>query len=95
MGGLHVIATPGHAPDHISFWQPERKLLIIGDVMMRMFGRLRLPFAVATVDVEEDKRSIKKLTDYDAQVVCFGHGVPITQNAAEAIRGFARSIGVI
>jgi hypothetical protein len=23
MGGLHVLATPGHAPGHLTFWQPE------------------------------------------------------------------------
>ena len=47
MGGLHVISTPGHAPDHISFWQPDRKVLIIGDVIMKFFGRMRLPLAVS------------------------------------------------
>lgn len=95
MGGLHVLSTPGHAPDHIAFWQPDRKLLIIGDVMMRMFGRLRLPFAAATVDMEEDKRSIKKLAEYDAEVICFGHGEPIMPNAAEVIRAFARKVGAV
>src|SRR6185436_17575894 len=25
LGGLQIIATPGHSPGHISFWQPERK----------------------------------------------------------------------
>lgn len=95
MGGLHVVATPGHAPDHISFWQPERKLLIVGDVMMRMFGRLRLPIAAFTVDMDEDKRSIKKLTGFDAEVVCFGHGEPITKNAAAAIRELASRVGAV
>jgi glyoxylase-like metal-dependent hydrolase (beta-lactamase superfamily II) len=95
MGGLHVISTPGHAPDHISFWQPERKLVIIGDVMMRLFGRILLPIAAFTVDMDEDKRSVAKLAGYDARVVCFGHGAPITQNAAEVIRAFARKVGVL
>jgi glyoxylase-like metal-dependent hydrolase (beta-lactamase superfamily II) len=95
MGGLHVISTPGHAPDHISFWQPDRKVLIIGDVIMKFFGRMRLPLAVVTVDMDEDKRSIKKLTEYDAQVVCFGHGEPFTKNGAEKIHAFARRVGVI
>ena len=95
MGGLHVISTPGHSPAHISFWQPERKVLIVGDVIMRLFGNLRLPFEAYSVDMEEDKRSIQKLAAYDAQVVCFGHGEPILQNGAEAIRTFARQIGVL
>lgn len=93
MGGLHVIATPGHSPAHIAFWQPERRVLIVGDVMMNLFGNVRLPFAAYTVDMEEDKRSVAKLTQYDAEVVCFGHGKPITQYGSEAIRAFARKIG--
>lgn len=95
MGGLHVLSTPGHSPDHISFWQPDQKVLIIGDVIMRLFGRMRLPFALVTVDMDEDKRSIKKLTGYEAQVVCFGHGEPISRNTAEIIRSFARKVGAI
>jgi glyoxylase-like metal-dependent hydrolase (beta-lactamase superfamily II) len=95
MGGLHVIATPGHSPAHISFWQPERKALIIGDVVMRAFGNIRLPYAAFSVDLDEDKRSIQKLAGYDAQVVCFGHGEPLMQNGAEAIRAFAQKLGVM
>lgn len=95
MGGLHVVATPGHAPGHLAFWQPEHKLLITGDVLMRMFGRLRLPFAAFTFDMDEDKRSIKKLAAFDAEIVCFGHGEPITKNTAEVIRGFAHRVGAV
>jgi glyoxylase-like metal-dependent hydrolase (beta-lactamase superfamily II) len=95
MGGLHVVATPGHAPDHIAFWQPERKVLIVGDVLMRLFGRVRLPIAAYTVDMEQNKRSLAKLTKYAPEVVCFGHGEPITENAGERIREFARKAEVI
>src|SRR4051812_22688262 len=42
MGGLHIVLTPGHAPGHIAFWQPERKFLFAGDVIFHLFG-LRLP----------------------------------------------------
>jgi glyoxylase-like metal-dependent hydrolase (beta-lactamase superfamily II) len=95
MGGLQVVSTPGHAPDHISFWQPERKVLILGDVLMHVFGKVRLPFAAYTVDMEQNKRSVAKLTKFDAQVVCFGHGKPITENGSAAIRDFARRVGAI
>jgi glyoxylase-like metal-dependent hydrolase (beta-lactamase superfamily II) len=89
-----VIATPGHSHAHIAFWQPEKRVLIIGDVMMHLSGKLRLPFAAYTMDMDEDKRSIAKLTQYDAEVVCFGHGTPLVEHGAEAIRAFARKIGV-
>lgn len=94
MGGLHVVATPGHSPGHLAFWQPERKVLIVGDAIMRLFGRVRVPLAMLTADMDAARRSIARLTDYDAQVVCFGHGEPITHNGGEAIRALARQIGV-
>src|SRR5579859_5204452 len=42
MDGLQVVATPGHAPGHISFWQPDKRLLICGDVIFHLRG-LTLP----------------------------------------------------
>ncbi|MBK8136856.1 MAG: hypothetical protein IPK52_13655 [Chloroflexi bacterium] len=30
LDGLTVVATPGHAPGHVSFWHPAKKLLITG-----------------------------------------------------------------
>jgi glyoxylase-like metal-dependent hydrolase (beta-lactamase superfamily II) len=88
MGGLHVVHTPGHAPGHLAFWQPERRLLFAGDVIFHLFG-LRLPPSPMTVDMDEDRRSIAKLVALDPQVVCFGHGDPLTENASQQLRKFA------
>lgn len=94
MGGLHILATPGHAPGQVAFWQPERKVLIIGDVMMHLFGRFQTPLPMATVDMAEAKRSIAKIAGYDAQIVCFGHGEPL-MNGMEPIRAYARKLGAL
>ena len=88
LDGLQVIFTPGHAPGHVCFWQPDRRLLFCGDVVMRL-PRLRLPFAAFTVDMAENKRSIKKIAELEAKVVCFGHGQPLTHDAASQLRAFA------
>ncbi len=88
LGGLQVIFTPGHAPGHICFWQPDRRLLFCGDVLMRL-PRLRLPFAAFTVDMEENKRSVKKIAELDVSVVCFGHGQPLVHDAASQLQAFA------
>jgi len=94
MGGLRVVFTPGHAPGHLAFWQPTRRILFCGDVIIHA-GGLRLPMALATVDMAEDKRSIKRLAELDASIVCFGHGGPLTRQAAQAIRDFARRVGAL
>lgn len=93
MGGLRVIATPGHSPGQIAFWQPERKILFTGDTMMHILGKLRLPIAMATVDMDEAKRSIGKVAKLDARVACFGHGEPLTDDTADKIRSFAKRLG--
>ena len=92
MGGLRVLAVPGHAPGHLAFWQPERGVLFCGDVMMRVAG-LRLPIAPFTADMAENRRSITRLAALDTRVLCLGHGVPLTQNAAATIRAFAAQEG--
>jgi glyoxylase-like metal-dependent hydrolase (beta-lactamase superfamily II) len=88
LNGLHAILTPGHTLGHVCFWQPDRRLVFCGDVMMRL-PRLRLPFAAFTVDMNENKRSIKKIAELNADVVCFGHGQPLMRDAASQLRAFA------
>jgi len=88
LGGLEVLATPGHTPGHISFWQPERRILFCGDVVMNM-PRLRLPFAPFSTDMAQNRQSIKKLAALQPAVICFGHGAPITGQAAVRLAAFA------
>jgi glyoxylase-like metal-dependent hydrolase (beta-lactamase superfamily II) len=88
LNGLQVILTPGHTRGHVSFWQPDRRLLFCGDVVMRL-PRLRLPFANFTVDMDENKRSIKKIAALKPEVVCFGHGQPLMPDTAAQLGAFA------
>jgi glyoxylase-like metal-dependent hydrolase (beta-lactamase superfamily II) len=92
LGGLQVIAAPGHSPGHLAFWQPERRLLFCGDVLMHVAG-LRLPVAAFTVDMAEDRRSAARLAALDPAVVCFGHGPPLTRDAAATLRAFVAHAG--
>jgi glyoxylase-like metal-dependent hydrolase (beta-lactamase superfamily II) len=93
MGGLKAIFTPGHAPGHLSFWQPEKKVLFCGDVIFRIPTNMRLPFAMLTVDMAENIRSIGRLTNLNPDIICFGHGKPLRQNTAIALRGFGQKVG--
>jgi glyoxylase-like metal-dependent hydrolase (beta-lactamase superfamily II) len=89
LGGLRVVATPGHAPGHLAFWQPQARLLFCGDVLMHFRG-LRLPIAVGTVDMAENRRSIRTLAALQPRMICFGHGVPLRRAAAETLHAFAK-----
>ena len=94
LGGLQVIYTPGHAPGHISFWHPERRLLITGDVIFYMLNRMTQPLAALTVDAEENKRSIKKVIALKPDSLLFGHGVPVVGQAAPLLDEFAKRLGL-
>jgi glyoxylase-like metal-dependent hydrolase (beta-lactamase superfamily II) len=87
-GGLQAVHTPGHSPGHVAFWQPEKRILFCGDVLFNM-PRLSLPWALLTVDQALNKKSVKRIADLDARIVCFGHGKPMTENTAQTIRAFA------
>ena len=93
LDGLTVVATPGHAPGHVSFWHPAKKLLITGDVVFHLFGRLTLPLAFFTVDMALDKQQIRKLANLGAEVGCFGHGNPIRTDASAEPKAFADRVG--
>jgi glyoxylase-like metal-dependent hydrolase (beta-lactamase superfamily II) len=91
LDGLQVIHTPGHTLGSVCFWQPEQRLLFCGDVMLHLRG-LGLPLPFVTVDMAENKRSVKKLAELDARGVCFGHGQPLVHDAAAQLRSFAAKL---
>jgi glyoxylase-like metal-dependent hydrolase (beta-lactamase superfamily II) len=91
LNGLQAIATPGHAPGHLAFWQAERRLLFCGDVIFNMFG-LGLPFAFFTVDMAENIRSAAKLAALRPELVCFGHGPPLTQQVTQRLDAFVQRV---
>jgi glyoxylase-like metal-dependent hydrolase (beta-lactamase superfamily II) len=93
LGGLQAVFTPGHAPGHLAFWQPQQRLLFCGDVLFNA-PKLGLPPAFLTVDMEENKRSFRKLMDLEPELVCFGHGRPL-QKATPRLREFGRTIGLL
>jgi glyoxylase-like metal-dependent hydrolase (beta-lactamase superfamily II) len=92
LGGITAVFTPGHAPGHLSFWQPDRRIIFTGDVIFN-WPSLRLPFAMLTVDVAENIRSVGKVAALEPSIACFGHAKPMVSNTAEAIYGLAQRSG--
>ncbi|MFN8378141.1 MAG: MBL fold metallo-hydrolase [Anaerolineae bacterium] len=92
-GGLQALHTPGHSPGHTSFWQPQRRILFTGDVLMHLPWGLTLPISAFTTDMDENRRSITHLGQLGAAIVCFGHGSPLTEDAAGKMRSAAAKLG--
>ena len=91
LGGIKVLHTPGHTLGSISLFLPEKRLVIAGDLIAHRFG-LRLPSKAFTVDIEQEIRSIEKVSGLDFDVICFGHGSPLVDKARPAVLNFTKII---
>ena len=80
LGGLEVIHTPGHTPGSISLFSPQNKLLIAGDALRKRRKTLHLPPKMASADLARAVGSIKKMSRLDFDILCFGHGLPLTDD---------------
>jgi hydroxyacylglutathione hydrolase len=97
VAGFTVIEFPGHTPGQIGLWRESDRTVICADVMRSMNLVTGLPQLgempkIFTCDVEEARASIRKLAALEARTVCFGHGRPLTKNAAGKINDFAASL---
>jgi glyoxylase-like metal-dependent hydrolase (beta-lactamase superfamily II) len=73
-GGLRVLATPGHTPNHISLWQSERKLLFSGDSIVVRTDHFE-PYQSTTVwKPDLSVQSYHLQAALMPEVVCGGHG---------------------
>ncbi|MBP1156990.1 MULTISPECIES: MBL fold metallo-hydrolase [unclassified Paenibacillus] len=78
IGGFQVMEVPGHAPDHIAFWDAQRKLLFAGDHLLRHISSN----AFIEPDLEGNRKltlveyahSLKKCLFLDMDTVFPGHG---------------------
>jgi hydroxyacylglutathione hydrolase len=80
-----VLHTPGHAPGHLSLWQPEERLLMVGDALsdydVGWINRaLDGPDAAATA-----LASLRRLAALDARVLLPSHG-PIPHRHRRGVR---------
>lgn len=83
-GGLLAIHTPGHTAGHLSYFWPERKLLVAGDVAGHLGWLRPLPLYE---DYETGLDSLRKLGDLKFEMALFGHGTPIRSHASARFRG--------
>ena len=83
LGGIKVVATPGHTAGHLSFLWPAGGVLIAGDACAHVAG---LGLSTLYEDLGEGRRSLAGLAELDFESACFGHGGAIKTGASERIR---------
>jgi glyoxylase-like metal-dependent hydrolase (beta-lactamase superfamily II) len=94
--GFEVIHAPGHARGEVIFWRQSDRVAICGDVVRNMsywttLAGVKEPPPVFTMDIAENRRSIRKLADLKPDITLPGHG-PAIRGYAE-IEELARSVG--
>jgi len=86
VGDFIVLETPGHSPGHLSFWREHDKVLITGDVATNISfittrEGLHEPPTLFTMNIEQNRQSLKKLAKLNPKTLLFGHGKPLMDGA--------------
>ena len=97
VGSLRVVASPGHTPGHIAFFDTRDGTLIAGDALFTFTGtgvagafRLRFPFsAMATWDKPASLRSARALAELQPTRLAVGHGPTLEAPASAIARALA------
>ncbi|MEO7933873.1 MAG: MBL fold metallo-hydrolase [Chthoniobacterales bacterium] len=78
LNGLEVLTLPGAGAGEVGFYFPQKKLLILGDIVINLdsFSFAPLPDKYAT-DAKQMRRSLQLLTTLDVSTICFAHGLPV------------------
>ena len=86
VGPLTVMHAPGHTPGSLAFYWPEKKALVAGDIVTT-WPEVALGWPPITLDNKQNRESVGKLCDMvQAEVLCVGHGQPVTSGAAKLMR---------
>jgi glyoxylase-like metal-dependent hydrolase (beta-lactamase superfamily II) len=86
-GGIEIIHVPGHTEGNSSYYLPKLKALIAGDTI---FGdensNIIAPPERYSLDVNQATREIKRLLDYDFDMLFYTHGKDILKDAKKAVQ---------
>jgi glyoxylase-like metal-dependent hydrolase (beta-lactamase superfamily II) len=88
-GGLRVIHTPGHTPDHISLYHPASQTLISGDALVSNNGKVLPPEPKFTPDYPLALQSVEKLAALDVETMITYHGGVCTGPVQERMKEIA------
>ena len=83
LGGLTVMATPGHTPDHHAFFCPSAGVLFAGDALNTRDGRINPSPPRLTADEEAAAQSAIRLLELAPATIACGHGRPSSDHSAD------------
>ncbi len=87
-----LIATPGHSPDHQSFYSAVHGVLFAGDALSTRGNRLKCSPKFNTGDMAAARHSAKNLLRISPAVIACGHGPPTTDHSADQLLRLDREL---
>ncbi|RPK80557.1 MBL fold metallo-hydrolase [Streptomyces sp. ADI98-10] len=84
--GARVVHAPGHTPGSIALHLPRHGVLFTGDTVACVE---RVMLGVLNVDRAEAAATFRRLAALGPRTVCFGHGDPLTEDAAAVMEAAA------
>jgi glyoxylase-like metal-dependent hydrolase (beta-lactamase superfamily II) len=91
-GGITVIYTPGHTPDHLSLYLEDNKSIVAADATVAENGRLLGPSPQYTLNMEEALQSLRKFLRFDFDTLYCYHGGICKENVHQQIEALTQKI---
>ncbi|NBD23845.1 MBL fold metallo-hydrolase [Paenibacillus glycinis] len=85
-GGIRVVFSPGHTPDHTSFYHIPSKTLIAGDALTAQDGILQSYSPAYTPDQATALQSIAKFRSLELEKIIAYHGGECTDNLQDRLQ---------
>ena len=76
---MQAVFTPGHAPGHLAFYEPEYRLLLAGDMVSTLSSMIIHP---SDGDLALYVESLERLKNYPTRLLLPAHGGPSTKALA-------------
>jgi hydroxyacylglutathione hydrolase len=92
IGRFRVIHTPGHTPGSICLYNPENKVIFVGDNLRYSNGKIEGPINRLLPEPEKYKESMKKLAELDIEVILTGHSNPVTSEGGHLIEEYLKML---
>jgi len=87
---LVVVHTPGHTEGSICLYR-EKEAIFVGDALRTdSSGKPGLPPRPMTLDMDQAKESVRKISALQYALLLPGHGPPITKDASGAVASFVQ-----
>lgn len=84
LGGLEVIATPGHTLDHHSFYSAQTGVLFAGDALNTR-NKIQSSPPIMTADMSLANQSAMHLLGLSPALIACGHGAPSHNHTADDV----------